>query len=39
MFENAVAFNANIGGWDTDSVTITQSMFQGAHAFNADIRA
>ena len=37
MFYGATAFNADISGWDTSSVTDMMYMFYGATAFNADI--
>jgi surface protein len=37
MFSGASAFNQNIGGWNTATVTIMTFMFNGASAFNQDI--
>ena len=34
MFQNATAFNQNIGGWNVSKVTNMSSMFQSASAFN-----
>jgi surface protein len=36
-FWGASAFNADISGWDTSSVTRMDGMFRQASAFNADI--
>ena len=37
LFRDKWAFNADISGWDTSSVTDMGYMFIGASAFNADI--
>ena len=37
MFHGALAFNADISGWNTSSVTDMGVMFAKASAFNADI--
>ena len=37
MFEEAEAFNQNIGGWDTSKVEDMFAMFYDADAFNQDL--
>jgi surface protein len=37
MFDGAAAFNRNIGGWNTASVSILNGMFAIAAAFNQNI--
>lgn len=37
MLNSTIAFNQDIGGWNTSSVTDMNSMFSGASAFNQDI--
>jgi len=36
-FWDAIAFNYDIGGWDTSAITSMASAFSGAEAFNQDI--
>ena len=38
MFQDAVAFNGAIGGWNVSNVTDMASVFLGASKFNQDIR-
>ena len=37
MFNGALAFNKNIGSWDTAAVSTMAAMFWGASSFNQDI--
>jgi surface protein len=37
MFYSAIAFNQDIGAWNTGAVTNMAGMFQGATAFNQDL--
>ncbi len=37
MFENAAAFNQNIGAWDVTQVTDLKDMFKGAVKFDYDL--
>jgi surface protein len=37
MFSQAIAFNQDIGNWNTSNVANMTSMFQGATAFNQDL--
>lgn len=37
MFQNAFAFNQNIGNWNTSAVVFMSSVFSGATAFNQNL--
>ena len=37
MFDQASAFNQDIGGWNVDKVTSMVLMFEGATAFDQDL--
>ena len=39
MFINARVFNLDLSDWDTSNVTSMNGMFDGASAFNQDLRS